>query len=771
MLTGALILLVAAATIYVSPDGVAEAAGTAAAPRALGAEVLAAADEVVLLPGDYFLPDGIRIENRERPLVLRAQKPGSVRLFGGPATVPRVRDGRTRLPVVGEAFGVLEDGEPMVLARTPNEGYFRTVGPGADPKRQFIVPDSVAPLLSMNRAAMEVFSWPNYDWFSNRGPVSGWDPATRTLTTTELPGYVYQADDRFRLEGAPAFLDQPGEYARGQGELLLIPRRAGAKYTVITAPTLFHIKNVKGVRLEGLELLGAGTDLVRLEDATATTITGCRLTGGGETAIKSVGTSRDGRFVGNLIERVGQHGIDFAGPDRPTEFTNGRNLVRSNRIRLVGLRFGHGYGIAMHSSGENRIERNHISDGPRYAITLKGPMPPDPIGPDGLKSWPAGQYRPTCKNLIQGNRVERMNLDSEDTGSIETWNAGRDNVIDGNWIGRSGNPSSPIMSGLYLDDGADGYRVTRNVIYSGEGLNDNQAIFAKGVDNVIENNVLVVMPDAKAAVTTMEMANLAARRHELRRNVVWFAPRPVAAPERGRFDQAAGNLQDVGTTLTTGFRAPQSGIAKVWVRYASRSGDFGVPTMSGRTTLTAGAPPVRLQGLEMTNGWGDYRWTSAPAAQMRVEAGERKLVWRNDDGGGINLDAFLLDFTGEWSPGKPPSGPGIVVVHPESAYFPEAFSIVHWFVNDGPERYRAIENNFLTGDVRDVTVYFGAKVQPWADWLKENREKGTVQVPDPFVNAAAGDFRLKPGVTLPGFVPLPLREMGLGPEYPARFPR
>lgn len=766
MVLSALVLPV---VVYVAPGAPADAQGTRSDPVRLETGVLARADEVRLLPGDYELPEGLLVEGRTRPLRLVAVEPGKATLYGGRFAEPE-RDGRRLALRTGSpASGILEDGRPMRLARAPNSGYFRTLGAGGRAATEFVVAPAEARLLRGDLRYVEVFSWPGHDWFSNRGPVTAWSPDSRTVASTELPGYAYEAGDRYRLEGDVRFLDSQGEFARTDDGAVLLPARTSARYVVVTAPDLLTVRDSVGVSVFGLAWVGAKRDAVRIEDSSGTDVRSCAIRGAGETGIKSVGSSSGGQFVGNLVELNGQHGIDMEGPGDATGPTNGQNVVRSNRVRDNGLRFGHGYGIAMHFSGGNVVEHNHVSGQPRYGITLKGDSPPT-VDAEGMKVWRPGEYRPTSDNLIRFNRVENVNLDSEDTGAIESWNAGPNNTIDANWIGDSGNAGSPIMSGLYLDDGADGFTVTRNVIVSGTGAEFNQPIFVKGVDNHISGNLLVVRPDGRNAITSMEMAGLAARRHRYVRNLIWFAPRPGRLPNRLGFGKTANNLQEVGTTLRTPFISPRKASVDVWVRYASRSADFGVPTMSGQSSVRVGDSRAALQELDNTQGWDDLRWTPAPAARLEVPAGATELVWVNDLGGGINIDAFLLDYGRDWLPNRAPEGQDLVVVHPEQETFPEQFSIVHWLVNDGRERIGACDLNYLAGDTRELRAFTGAAMIGWSEWLARGYDLQTRVVQVRLADPQRGDYRIVGGLP-PGFEPLPFDQMGLGPEYPSWLAR
>jgi parallel beta-helix repeat protein len=74
--------------------------------------------------------------------------------------------------------------------------------------------------------------------------------------------------------------------------------------------------------------------------------------------------------------------------------------------------------------------------------------------------------------------------------------------------------------------------------------------------------------------------------------------------------------------------------------------------MDGRTALSVdGGEPLPLVDLPDTGGWTPTRW--GRAGTLRLAAGKRTLRWQNLQGGGLNIDAFLLCDDPDWRPEGP----------------------------------------------------------------------------------------------------------------------
>ncbi len=138
-----------------------------------------------------------------------------------------------------------------------------------------------------------------------------------------------------------------------------------------------------------------------------------------------------------------------------------------------------------------------------------------------------------------------------------------------------------------------------------------------------------------------------------------FVQNRIKPWERGTFDNGVSEVGEQGDRLEWNVTSPGAGEYQVWVRYAHNMQVYGMATMDGKTTLRVGeGTPVALTNLPDTSNFSNYKWTAA--AKIYLPPGEQTLVWENNLGGGINLDAFCLTSDLSWNPEtgikSPPSG-------------------------------------------------------------------------------------------------------------------
>jgi hypothetical protein len=86
---------------------------------------------------------------------------------------------------------------------------------------------------------------------------------------------------------------------------------------------------------------------------------------------------------------------------------------------------------------------------------------------------------------------------------------------------------------------------------------------------------------------------------------------------------------------------PAAGKWSVWLRYATDMAAYNQAGVSKHMTLAVdGSPAVPLDDLPNTGSFGTFKWSGS--ATIEVSAGPHELVWKNEKGGGINLDAFCF---------------------------------------------------------------------------------------------------------------------------------
>ena len=371
------------------------------------------------------------------------------------------------------------------------------------------------------------------------------------------------------LQGAREYITEPGEWAVEGNRVYYYPENPESlpdtEIVAGLADNLFYIhgepgrpvKNIviSGLRLEmnafGENLLAHARannvtgeyesnlkGLVCLRNAENVTVKDCRMENAGYMAVVLTEYAQNNVIAGNDIRHTGYAGMFLIGENPGSlNYCCKNNTVTNNRIRKVGEFVGHGAGIYLMNSGENRITHNDISYVPRYGISLKGIR--YGVFPDnGLTDVPFGdhwKYNQTTKNLIAYNRIYNTGIRSGDGGGIEGWGMGRDNMIDHNivynayrgiattgWRGHS----------IFLDDAAHYVTVTNNIIYDENAVAVNAGIFIKSIGNIVVNNIFDV-GYAKSGAADIAPYICPAGESVFERNIVYSC--------------SAGRLNDDGT--------------------------------------------------------------------------------------------------------------------------------------------------------------------------------------------------------------------------------
>ena len=135
----------------------------------------------------------------------------------------------------------------------------------------------------------------------------------------------------------------------------------------------------------------------------------------------------------------------------------------------------------------------------------------------------------------------------------------------------------------------------------------------------------------------------------------------------GGWNEGPGRVHSVGDLMAWGIDAP-AGTWQVWLRYATEMSPWNQPGVSGNMSLRVdGGEPVPLEALGNTGSFGAFRW--ARSASLDIPDGARELIWRNDKGGGINLDAIVLARDLAYTPSDAPwpaDGEGVIVIQAEA---------------------------------------------------------------------------------------------------------
>lgn len=499
---------------------------------------------VLIREGSYYLRNGFTLGpedsgTEEHSVTYAAYPAERVYLIGGVTLTSWApyKNGIWQAPIPNgtSPLQVFENGRRMELARTPELGYFRIVAPvkGQEKTAFTYEPKDFDPT-GWEIADARIFIWPGHDWFSAEKPMVGIDPDNHVVTMGTASGYDMTPGNRYFIRNVLSLLDGPGkcQISLTGGKVYCWPSKDpidGQTIVVSTARSVVAIegskeKVVRNVHLEGLFLSMANRNVVHITNAEDCSVRFCKIENGGESGIMILYHAQRIVVYGNLIRYNGQHGVSLTGywvgggPD-----VNHHNVVENNHIHHCGCLIGHGYGVEISQSGNNKILHNEIHHMPRYGTTIKGLISTQIIQRiEGATRENHYDYLHSHDNLIAYNHIHNVNLDSQDTGAMESWGPGRDNTYDHNLIHDVGNYRLTLQSGIYLDDASDFFTVTNNIIYNVVGIGGDQPIFTKGVGNRIENNILIVAPGNVAAVRSMEMAGELGREHQYLRNIIYF---------------------------------------------------------------------------------------------------------------------------------------------------------------------------------------------------------------------------------------------------------
>jgi hypothetical protein len=337
--------------------------------------------------------------------------------------------------------------------------------------------------------------FPAWGWVSSILEVERIDEGGREvqLAPTRSASEELRPGNRYFVANIREGLDAPGEWwiNAAAGEILWWPREESdtARPTVLPAlDRLIEVRGTEGVQIRGLEFRDTGYSLeigvyspedaaIHLDGARKCVVEGCRFLGLGGYALRIAGAASGNEFVGNEVGRAGQGGVVLTGGGPPAQPAD--NLVAGNWFHQLGLVYKHVAAVYGLSAGRTRVAHNLMEDCSRYGISLK-------TGSHG--------------NILEYNDIRRTNLETNDTGAIET--LGRDKVDTGNVIqynriedviglktSESGEILTPHMTwGIYLDDYSSGTTVRGNYVrnFDWGGLNVHG-----GRNNLVEGNVFL----------------------------------------------------------------------------------------------------------------------------------------------------------------------------------------------------------------------------------------------------------------------------------------
>ena len=504
-------------TLYVSPGGRDDNAGTRDAPlatllgardRVRGLSGRQRQDPVTVLfaEGTYTFESPVEFGkgdsgSAEGPIVYRASPGATVRFSGGctvsdwrPVTeemtlarLPeearehiRVADLRGqgitdygKLSVHGFGIGgglaeaeLFHDDSPMTLARWPNQG-FRGVEGTETVELVKVDTDRLA------RWRVEtdpwVFAYWYYDWAELHEPIAGLDPEVRVLKRSPKikPTYGIAAGRaRWYAYNLLGELDRPGEYYldRDAGRLFFWPPGPEGRTVLSRADGLIRAEDLSHVAFRGFTLEACRATVVDVRGGSHCQVVGCTIRNVGHRAV-SVDGGSEHEVYGCDVHHCGEGGISMSGGDRPS-LTAARHNAENNHVHHYSRR-SRTYKSAVSVSGVGcRIAHNLIHDGPHMALSAGG-----------------------NDHILEYNEIHNVVFESGDAGAYyvgRDWTQ-RGNILRYNYwhqiVGATGHGGMTI----YLDDQHCGHTIHGNLFER-----CSHAVFiGGGDDNTATNNVFL----------------------------------------------------------------------------------------------------------------------------------------------------------------------------------------------------------------------------------------------------------------------------------------
>lgn len=297
---------------------------------------------------------------------------------------------------------------------------------------------------------------------------------------------------KMHLEGALEFLDAPGEWALGEDDYVYLWPSTPAvspndiSVSAALAPRLFDIAGastqqstdiVKDITIANMTLLGSGwlrnfecewadrmnsqpardptgqwaftrEGMIRMENASNITVTGCELLAAGTSAVWMEHYAQNCTIDTNWIEHASFTGIHINGYDIdngkiPGEhnFTTAAEAdvsfghrISNNLITNMGLHVTYGGGVYVHQAHDILVEYNEISWSQRNLISTFGYPPAVHTKMYDVEVDFFTQYDLTTSSYLtfRGNDLSHACGDSQDCGIWEAWCPGRSNTVVGN---------------------------------------------------------------------------------------------------------------------------------------------------------------------------------------------------------------------------------------------------------------------------------------------------------------------------------------------------
>jgi hypothetical protein len=480
---------------------------------------------------------------------------------------------------------VFIDFEPRPRARHPNTGYARIVAAGPDNRTSFTIDPTEIPIDQLDSRAEVVLL---HDWSTSRIPITHADIATNTITTAhpigcKAPHYAitnFEPHPRFFIEGSPALLDAPGEWAldRATGAFIYMPRPGEDTDTVqLIAPAATGLIRIAGtaenpitnVFISGLRFAhvnwpipphgyaeGQAAFHEQRDDPTDTGIrrtvpaaiefawanrcrieschissvggSGVRIGEGCRCCVITDSTVRDAGANGIMIGEAASRSVDSAlwWKAAPHQAASG-NRVEHCLVERCGRRFFGAVGVWIGLAEKTTIARCEIRDLPYTGVSV---------------GWRWDETPTPCReNLIEANHIHHVMQVLSDGGGIYTLGLQPGTVLRSNAIHDiHRNAGRAPSNGIFFDQGTTDLLVEGNVFW---GIDTTPIRWHWTYANTVRDNTFV-----------LREGQMIARYNRAKAEDITYEEQPYTAgigvvARRGRTDHARGGAGNPYTRL------------------------------------------------------------------------------------------------------------------------------------------------------------------------------------------------------------------------------
>jgi Right handed beta helix region len=377
-----------------------------------------------------------------------------------------------------------------------------------------------------NETDIEIFLRPLHLWLVNMLPIEKIDTASQTVHTTVEPTYGVKPGNKYQVENAINYLDEPGEwiFSSKEGRIYLWPVRPLAQAD-IRAPYLQELIRAEGkedgkrighLNFEGLtfrhglrdtwkkgdigiqhdwDMYDKGNALMRFRHSEHCVVKSCTFEASSGGGVRFDLYSQRNTVTDSIFAHLGGTGILFSGYGPGTKDENKFNTISNNYIHHVGSIYKHSPGIFLSQSGHNQVKNNTIHDLGYTGLVVSGCRPHDMLmAAKPLKNrreWIGtiriDEIQPYIKDITPAMMAKWLEFD---VSKIEPLQHARENLIQENEIYQVmlelGDGNAIYLSGMGKNN-----RVERNYCHDVKKANsairlDDISPFTYILSNVVE---------------------------------------------------------------------------------------------------------------------------------------------------------------------------------------------------------------------------------------------------------------------------------------------